>query len=72
MSKRKTTFADEIRQAIAESGMSRYRICKEIGMDQAAMSRFMAGKLGIQLRTLDRLAALLNLHITTGKRKGKR
>lgn len=64
-------FSDEIRRAVDGCGMSRYEICKRIGLDQAVMSRFMSHKAGLGLKTLDRLAALLGLHIRVGKGKGK-
>lgn len=63
----KESLTDQVRKAIDTSGMSRYRICKSVGMDQAAMSRFMAGKGGFSLQTLDQLAALLQLEIRTRK-----
>ncbi len=47
--------------------MSRYEICKRMGLDQAAMSRFMSGQAGMGLKTLDRLAAVLDLHIRKGR-----
>ena len=68
MSKQK--LSDEVRQAVkkaGESGMSRYEICKRIELDQAAMSRFMSGRAGLGMEVLDRLAALLDLHIRKGK-----
>ncbi len=43
--------------------MSRYRICKEIELSQSAMSRFMSGESGLSMRTIDKLAALLNLEL---------
>lgn len=69
MSKR-VSFSDQIRKAIDESGMSRYEICKRLELDQGAMSRFMHGKQGLELATIDRLAEMLGLEITS--KKGKR
>lgn len=66
MVKRKTLM-DEVRQAIEESGMSCYAICKGAGIEESAMSRFMRGQRGLTLRTLDRLAAFLDLHVRKGK-----
>ena len=65
MSKQK--LSDEVRRAVEKSGMSRYEICKRIELDQAAMSRFMSGRAGLGMDVLDRLAALLGLHIRKGK-----
>jgi transcriptional regulator with XRE-family HTH domain len=57
------TFSDQIRDSVDTSGVSRYRICKEIGISEATMSRFMNGKGGLSMASLDRLAALLGLEI---------
>ena len=51
------------------SGLSRYRICKTLGIAESTMSRFMNGEGGLGMGYLDALADLLNLNITTGKRK---
>jgi transcriptional regulator with XRE-family HTH domain len=61
MSNKRIRFSDQIRRAVDSSGMSRYRICKEAGIDQATFSRFMAGKVGMALPTLDALADVLGL-----------
>ncbi|QDV32371.1 helix-turn-helix domain-containing protein [Tautonia plasticadhaerens] len=58
-------FSDQIRDAVNASGMSRYALCKAIGLNQGAMSRFMSGKGGMSLENLDRLAELLGLSIVT-------
>ena len=67
MAKKRLTLGDEIRAAVDGSGLSRYRICKVIEIDQGTFSKFMAGKVGLTLATLNKLAEALNLHITAGK-----
>lgn len=70
---RKTSrpISQQLREAIDASGMSRYRICKQIGLDESTMSHFMAGRCGLQLSTIDRLAELLGLRIVAEERTGK-
>jgi plasmid maintenance system antidote protein VapI len=62
-------FSDQIRDAVDSSGMSRYAICKAIGRPESSMSRFMAGKGGLSMDTLDRLAELLGLSLARPGRK---
>ena len=64
-------LTDQLRAAIDASGLSRYAICKAIGLDQATMSKFMAGKQGLALDTVDRLGELLGLKLVTTKRPAK-
>lgn len=68
MGKRRVSFSDQIRQAVDASGMSRYRICKEIGIAESTMSRFMSGG-WLGKDNIDALADLLGLRITTGRRR---
>jgi transcriptional regulator with XRE-family HTH domain len=56
-------FSQQIRDAVDSSGMSRYAICNAIGLTQGAMSRFMAGKAGLSLEILDRLAPVIGIEI---------
>ncbi len=65
--KKRKSLSDELREAIDASGMSRYAICKAIGLDQAEMSRFMARKYGLRIQVLDRLAEFLDLHLRKGE-----
>jgi transcriptional regulator with XRE-family HTH domain len=58
-------LSDQLRAAIELSGLSRYRISKEIGLDQSAMSRFMNGERGLSMEVLDRLGLLLELRVVT-------
>ena len=60
-----------LRAAIDASEMSRYRIAVEAEMDHASMSRFMSGKTGLTLDTIDRLAEVLGLEMVS-KRRGVR
>jgi transcriptional regulator with XRE-family HTH domain len=66
------SFTDQIRRAVDGSGLSRYAICKRIGVDQAVMSRFMSGKGGLSLGVLDRLAELLGLVVVAKGRPEKK
>jgi len=75
MGKERVKLSDQIRRAIDGSGLSRYRICKELGFSQATMSRFMTGRGGLSMEVLDALADLLGLDITGGagrRRKGEK
>jgi hypothetical protein len=63
---RTKSFSDQIRAAIDNSGQSRYRLCKSIGLAESAMSRFMAGQSGLSLNKLDKLAAEIDLHVVAG------
>ncbi|MDM8008114.1 MAG: helix-turn-helix transcriptional regulator [Phycisphaerae bacterium] len=59
-------FANELRAAIEDSGISRYRICKKIGLSESVMSRFMNHKesAGLSMDMINKLADLLGLHVT--------
>src|SRR5271157_355451 len=48
-------FSEQLRQAIERSGMSRYAIGQAAGIDKATMSRFMAGKVGLSLESIDKI-----------------
>jgi ribosome-binding protein aMBF1 (putative translation factor) len=71
MTRRRDKLTDQIRRAINESGVSRYRLWKETGIDQAVLSRFVAGKAGMTLKSLDVLADALGLRIVAGRSKRK-
>lgn len=70
MTKKRTRFSDEIRAAVDQSDMSRYAICKVLGIPQSSMSRFM-NENWLRQETLDALAELLDLHVVIGKRRKK-
>ena len=67
--KRRIRLSDQIRRAVAASGLTRYRISKITGIDQAVLSRFMAGKVGLSMSALDRLADALELEVVARKQR---
>jgi len=66
MSKKQAKLGDQIRQAIDDSGLSRYAICKACNIDQGGFHRFMAGKGGMTLANFEAVAELLDLRIVAG------
>ena len=63
--KQRTSLSDELRQAVEQSGLSRYSVWQQTGIDQGTMSKFMAGARGLSLESIDKLADLLGLHVVT-------
>ena len=55
--------SDVVRRAVNAAGVTRYRLCKASGVDKGTMSRFMAGKGGLPIESLDALAPVLGLRI---------
>jgi transcriptional regulator with XRE-family HTH domain len=70
VAKQRAKLSEQVRRAVEASGRSRYAICKALGLDQATMSRFMSGKGGLSMESLDALADLLDLNITVGREPG--
>ncbi len=72
MAQRRKLLSDQLRQAVRDSGLSRYAICKATGIDQSTMSKFLAGRVGLGLESIDRLADFLGLklvkHVTKNGR----
>ncbi len=71
MAKRRMRLSDQIRQAVATCGQTRYAISKATGISEATLSRFVNGERGLPMTTLDTLTDYLELNITAAKRKGK-
>jgi transcriptional regulator with XRE-family HTH domain len=71
MGKKRILLSDEIRKAVDAAGETRYRIALATGIAHATLSRFMSGERGLPMKTLDKLAEYLDLHITTGRQAKK-
>ena len=71
MGRQRVKLSDQIRQAVDASGMSRYRVAKQLGISESTVSRFMSGKGGLSMDNLDALADLLGLDIKARKQPPK-
>lgn len=72
MPKKSKKLSDQIRQAIADSEHTRYRIAQETGINEGALGAFFHGQRGISLESLDKLAEFLGLEVVTKKQKGRK
>jgi DNA transposition AAA+ family ATPase len=70
--KQRLSLSDELRQAIERSGVSRYSIWQQTGIDQGSLSKFMDGERGLSIESIDQIAELLGLHICTADAKPHR
>jgi transcriptional regulator with XRE-family HTH domain len=64
---------DAIREAIKRSGQTQYRIAKEAGIAQSALSRLLSGERGLSADAIERIADYLGLEIVIRpkRRKGR-
>ena len=70
--KRTKKLSDQVRNAIDNSGVTRYRIAKETQIDESALAKFYNGHQGLSLKALDRLGEYLGLEIITRTDSKKR
>ena len=62
-------ISDALRRAIQASPKSVYQICKEAGISQIVISRFVSGERDIRLATADRLPKALGIEIAAQDRQ---
>ena len=60
-------LSDQLRKAIREAACTRYAISKATGIDQAVLSRFLAGERGMSLDSIDKLGEFLKLSLVDDK-----
>src|SRR5687768_2660857 len=53
--KRPKLLTDQLRQAIDDSGLTRYRIAKETGISEPTLSKFYLGQRGLSMEALNAL-----------------
>ena len=54
---------ERLKAAIAESGMTRYKLAQASDVEESALSRFVHGKRSLSLEAASRLADVLNLEL---------
>ena len=69
--KTRADIQEQLRQAILQAGMSRYRLAKLSGVSQAVISTFVNGKRSATMDTAAKLAAVLGLELKPVKQTGK-
>lgn len=57
------TIADQLKAAIRDSGLTRYRIAKDAGIKQAIIDRFVSGKRSMTMDTAAKICEALNLEL---------
>lgn len=65
-------MTDQLRQAIDDSGMTRYQIAKETGIDESALAKFYNGHRGLSMEGLNALSECLQLTINLGRKPDKK
>jgi len=73
MAKKTTNIEEQLRQAISDGGMSRYRLAQLTGVAEAVLSNFVNRKRSITLTTAAKLAEALGLELgaTDKDKKGR-
>ena len=66
------SIADQLRQAIERSGMSRYRVSQLSGISEAVLSRFATGQTDLTLSNTDKLCAALELKVVIESKPAKK
>lgn len=65
--KRTNLLTDQLRQAIDDSGLTRYRIAKETGVSEATLAQFYNGRRGLSMEAMNALGEFLQLKIIMGR-----
>ncbi len=72
MAKKPKTISDQLRAAIENAPVSRYRISQDTDIAEATLSRFMTGKGGLRLSAIDTVGEYLGLKLVAEKPAKKR
>ena len=73
MSKKKPKpLTDQLRQAIDDSGLTRYRIAQETGLSESTLSKFYLGQRGLSMEAMNALGECLQITINVGRKAEKK
>jgi hypothetical protein len=65
-------ITERLQEAIRSSGMTRYAIWRQTGIDQALLCHFMKNECGLSLSTVDKILDVLELEIVIQPRRTAR
>ena len=60
-------LTDQLRKAIDDSRLTRYRIAQETGISESTLSKFYLGQRGLSTEAMNALGEFLQLRITLGR-----
>ena len=72
MATKQTYLEEQIKTAIAKSGLSVYRLAKDSGVSQPVLCRFVNDQRGITLATASKLAKALDLELVVKRKRKKK
>lgn len=70
--RRTDLLTDQLRQAIDDSSLTRYRIAKETGISESTLAQFYNGHRGLSMEALNALGDCLQLTIHLGRKPDKK
>ena len=65
-------MGDRLKEVLNKEGVTAYRVCKDLGIDQGEMSRFINKKVNLTLSRLEKVADYLGYDLVLVKRKSPR
>ena len=65
-------MGNRLREILKQEGITAYRVCKDLGIDQGEMSRFLNGKANLTLPRLEKVVDHLGYDLVLVKRKAPR
>lgn len=68
MKPRANRVSDQLRQAVETAPISRYELAKRTGLDEGLLSRFVHGKTGLSMASIDLIAECLGLELAAKPR----
>jgi cyanate lyase len=70
--RKRQKLTDQVRQAMADSGLTRYRIAQETGVSEATLSKFHLRQRGLSMEALDAVGECLQLQIVSRAKRRRR
>jgi DNA transposition AAA+ family ATPase len=70
--KKNKLLTDQLRQAIDDCGLTRYRISQETGISESTLAQFYNGHRGLSMEAMNALGTFLELEIITRRKPEKK